>query len=823
MSWDVGMRAKCSGFLSATINERSAMNTRTTRKFKGRAVLWALVLFVTAMVAEAKTCIWSGGGTPVNGDLYWTDADNWEDGNVPEDGDTVSFAAKSSTPHRLNMNIELENLFYTNSFGAKFNGRDNQLLGLSGSGSEIVVDSAAMDWLQPIRVSANAKLAISNSTQISLKSPCRFSGSGEVEKTGSGAVNFYLQNEGFSGMWRFRSGEYKTANNLDYALGSSSAVAHFYSSALFRPRGTVRYRNALFFHDCNPRVYRTATFDGDVTFISEQSNGKVFYLEGCRDSAWYSEESPPAFVMNGAVVVDESLYTGHIVPCSNGITDYFAEFNGTLNLGSYYLEFEPKNVASDRGYVRINTPIVTTHSIGLMATYSGTVFYCGADEVLGGSGHMLQFGRSNRNSDNLCLDLCGHNQTVGRLLFNQKDGYTTSGSITSSNGPATLFVKSINDGTGHHTVFALDGEVSLSLEKGDATWVSDFMFSGGSTTGWIFSDYPACNLTQAAFTNLSGISLRGTGIAFVNSTTALKSGVKFDFDNLTTGYLRVDTGVSLRASQVVNGDVDVAEGIYCRAGAGVVGATEVSWLGGDGYNGTVTVLAHDPVLVWTGAGDGSLTDAANWGANESPDLTDSSLTLDFRRATAANPVVLSGTIAPVATITSGDVNKGTPHFAGEGTLVLGGTAVETNNLVFTGNASLTYNGTGTLVLKGSVSSTMGTLTVASGKVVLDSSAWYGEISIASGAELEVLSSCGTSVFTMESGKTRCKIQLDGCLALSEGVEAEAKSLMIGGESAHADRTYGSGESSAMVKDDTHFAGKGTIFAHRIPGMVMIIK
>ena len=168
-------------------------------------------------------------------------------------------------------------------------------------------------------------------------------------------------------------------------------------------------------------------------------------------------------------------------------------------------------------------------------------------------------------------------------------------------------------------------------------------------------------------------------------------------------------------------------------------------------------------------------------------------------------------------------NKGTPHFAGEGTLVLGGTAVETNNLVFTGNASLTYNGTGTLVLKGSVSSTMGTLTVASGKVVLDSSAWYGEISIASGAELEVLSSCGTSVFTMESGKTRCKIQLDGCLALSEGVEAEAKSLMIGEESARADRTYGSGESSAMVKDDTHFAGKGTIFAHRIPGMVMIIK
>ena len=249
----------------------------------------------------------------------------------------------------------------------------------------------------------------------------------------------------------------------------------------------------------------------------------------------------------------------------------------------------------------------------------------------------------------------------------------------------------------------------------------------------------------------------------------------------------------------------------------------IPWLGGDGYNGTVTVLAHDPVLVWTGAGDGSLTGAANWGANESPDLTDPSLTLDFRRATSANPIALSGVVAPAAAITSGDINQGAPHFTGEGTLVLDGTTVETNSLVFTGNASLTYNGTGTLVLKGSVSSTTGTLTVASGKVILDGSAWHGNVVVMSSAELEVLSSCGPSVFTGESGASRCTLRLDGRLSLGAGVSAEAKAAWIGGCLAHRDKTYGSSESAAVMRDDVHFAGSGTLVSRSVPGMMMIVK
>ncbi len=60
-------------------------------------------------MAEARVCVWTGGGTTEV--LQWSDSANWEDGAVPQDGDTVSFDAKSATQHRLDKNLALENLF----------------------------------------------------------------------------------------------------------------------------------------------------------------------------------------------------------------------------------------------------------------------------------------------------------------------------------------------------------------------------------------------------------------------------------------------------------------------------------------------------------------------------------------------------------------------------------------------------------------------------------------------------------------------------------------------------------------------------------------
>ena len=808
------------------------MKTITTGSIVMKRTLWTLALSLSTFVAEAKVCVWSGGGTPHdNGHLYWTDSGNWVDGNVPADGDTVSFEAKAATGIRLGKALTLENLFFTNAVGATCYGDRNHILTLTGADSEIVIGSTRAYWRVPLRVNPDAELKIDSAGTVDFNDIAIFYGSGEIVKVGSGPIFLYTSSPDFSGTWRFRNGEVTIAQAVEYPFGSTVATVHIYgantaegTSATFVNRKTARFANAFFIHDCNIRTFSTATFDGDVTFISEQKDSRAFQLDGSWNTTHSSAVSPPGYIFNGAVTFDTaSPFTGYFQPYVNGTADFFIEFNGTMNNGARRLELARKN-NSDSGAVYINTPIVTTASTSLYAYGSEVKFYCGADEVLGGNGKDISFGDKNKNSENLLLDLCGHDQTVSRLFFTQSDGYLTSGSITSSKGPATLYSTRVYNGSDNHRMLSLDGEVSLSLEKGNANQFPDFVFSGGSTTGWILSNYPACDFTQAAFPNLSGIALRGTGIAFVNSTTALKSGIKLDFDNLTTGYLRVDTGVSLTASQVLTGNVDVAAGTYCRTGAGVEGATEVPWLGGDGYNGTVTVLAHDPVLVWTGAGDGSLTGAANWGANESPDLTDPSLTLDFRRATSANPIALSGMVTPAATITSGDIGQGTPHFTGNGTLVLGGTGVETNNYIFVGNASLTYNGTGTLVLKKSASTGTGTLRVASGgKVVLDGSTWYGTIVVESGAELEVLSSCGSSVFAPASGENLCTVELDGRLALGADVAAVVKKLKINGKPVFPGKTRGSSESTADVQDDVHFAGGGTVVSLSRLGLLISIQ
>ena len=294
--------------------------------------------------------------------------------------------------------------------------------------------------------------------------------------------------------------------------------------------------------------------------------------------------------------------------------------------------------------------------------------------------------------------------------------------------------------------------------------------------------------------------------------------MKLEFDSMSTGCLRVDTGVNIDAAQVIYDNVDVPAGTYCRTGAGVAGATDAAWLGGGtGYDGTVTVAAHNPSLVWTGAGDRTLSNAANWGANESPDLTDSSLTLDFRRANAEAPVVLSGRVAPACVLTSGDISQGAPTFSGDGTLALSGSGVATNNFAFSGAASFEWNGPGTLCLKEPSTST-GTLVVNGGKVVLLSgSAWAGDVQVAAGATLAVEGGRDSEAFSATS-----KVRIYGMLELGSGVDETVGALFVDGRLARRLKTYGSTESGAIVCDGSHFAGAGTIRSDAVKGMKVIL-
>lgn len=790
-------------------------------------LLLALVCASCAAMAEARVCVWTGGGTTEV--LQWSDSANWEDGAVPQDGDTVSFDAKSATQHRLDMNLALENLFYTNSFGATFNCLSNRKLSLAGTKSEVVVTySSGMNWLVPVQLADEAKLKISGS--VAFKNPCDISGSGEIEKVGAGNLDFYRQNS-FAGTWHLRNGKIRTYGSMvENPLGSSGAVAHIYGSnaatgadATFLCNSAVSFDNRFFFHDVGVSTYQTAVFNGDLTFVSEQKNNAAFYLDGAFASNYHSESSPPGFIINGNVICDDSAYTCRVLPRAYGVTDFLIEFNGALGLGTRSLELAVKTDGTDYGTVYVNSPISTSAAIGLIASGSGTEFHCGAANVLGGSDKDLGLGIANKSSSAL-LDLRGHDQTVRRLWFVQNDGYATSGSITSSEGPATLFSTAVYNGTDHHNVFSLDGEVSLSLKKGNANQYYPFVFSGGATTGWILSDYNSCDLTAAAFPNLGGIALEGAGIAHVGATTALKSGVKFEFRSLTTGHLQVDSGVSINAAQVLVDSVEVPAGTYCRPGAGIAGATEAAWLGGgEGCDGTVTIAAHNPIYIWTGNGaDGSLSTAANWSGGVAPDLSSAAATLDFRYASAGKPITLSGTVTPACAIVDATpFEKGSLKFDGSGSLALSGSGVTTNDWVFSDSASLVWDGPGTLVLAGA-SLTTGTVSVVAGKVVIAAGEWLGGASVAANAELEVESACGSGVFGEDDeGLNRAVLSLDGRLTLGDGIAACAKRMQIGGASVHG--TYGSSSSDAKNKDDVHFGGTGTVSTFSVPGMAIIVR
>ena len=803
----------------------------TLPKSTNNKLLLALVCALCVATTDARVCVWTGGGTPASalgGDLLWTDPGNWKDGAVPQDGDTVSFDEKNTTKHRLNKNLTLENFFYTNSLGTVFNGKSDQILTLTGSKSEIVVTySKGMSWYAPIHLDDEAKLKISGS--VAFKNPCDISGSGEIEKVGTGNLDFYRQNS-FTGTWYLRNGKIRVYGaTCENPLGSSDAVAHIYgknettgANATFAVYATASYDNRFFLHDAGVSTYRTATFNGDMTFVSEQKNSAAFILDGAYDADYYIASSPPGFIINGDIFCDDSAYTCRVMPrASYGATDFFIEFNGALNLGTKSLDLTTRTYDTDRGALYINSPISTTSSIGLSIYGNQTKFYCGAENVLGGKD--LSFGVS-EHSSNVMLDLCGHDQTVRKLMFVQDVGYTTSGSITSSGGPATLFVTRVNNASEHHNVVALDGEVSLSLKKDNTSKdYYPFVFTGGTTTGWILSDYNSCDLTAAAFPNLGGIALEGAGIVHVGATTALKGGVKFEFRSLTTGHLKVDSGVSISAERVLVDVVDVPPGTYCRPGAGIVGATEVAWLGGENCNGTVTVAEHDPVFIWTGNGaDGSLSTGANWGGGVAPDLSSAAATIDFRYASSDKPVVLSGRVTPACTIVDATAfEKGVLTFSGDGALVLSGDGVVTNSYIFTDHTSLVWNGPGTLVLMGA-SSTSGTVSVAAGKVVVAAGKWQGGASVAANAELEVMSDCGSGVFGEDDVGLNCAVlSLDGRLTLGDGIVASVKRMQLGGASAYG--TYGSSSSDAKRKDDVHFGGFGIVSILSVPGMSIIVR
>lgn len=499
------------------------------------------------------------------------------------------------------------------------------------------------------------------------------------------------------------------------------------------------------------------------------------------------------YVFNGDFIVDNSIGDGRPLFYNYGNPDgvKVSFFGAKTQFGAKGLQFSKQNGIAGSS-VHLGSPMTTRCTDAFYTFYDKDHFFCDCTNVFP-SGKYLCVNENNKNMTGAFLDLQGYDQTIDLIWPFYSDGYTTDFSFRSTGAPATLRIGPwLNNNYPYRLMPSLDGAISLFIFK-NSNPSGAYSFKGGDTTGVLASDYVPLDLAGAEFPNLGGVDISGTAKLFVSTDTVLGEDVEFDLHDRSSCFVRVEKGHDVKVARVIADNVDVPAGTYCRPA--MTTGIEVNWMGRDNtsqdFNGTVTIAEHDPVLVWTGAaGDGLLLTAGNWGANIVPDLDDEKLTLDFRRATAQTPIVLSGVFAePACSFSFGKYGNVVPVFAGDGTFVIGGEGVRTNGFAYTEEVSLTYNGSGTLVLKNVAPQTSGTLTVASGKVVLDHSAWHGRIIIAAEAELEVLSNCGPQPFgDVGTDAAAPKIDLRGKLTLGEGLFVSVLELDIDGALARRNKT-----------------------------------
>ena len=780
----------------------------------------AAVVAASSLLAEPVTRIWKGGTLNANDEQPWSESANWENG-CPVNGDSVVITNTVAKNTRQDIkSLELVNMFYVDDgVGAAILGSP---VTLTGEKSFIRATTKTVHTYLGINLTDDAVFRFDGDGTVCLANNNLLSGTGTVIKEGA-AKYFYANYEqpDFDGVWELKTGTIYIENGKSipvHPLGSSKCRIRVYGADCAAGAGTSAGLNItraaaldgdLFLYDrAGVTVYQTVTFNGDV-HIARSANTKTTPFSGYLDASKNDDAYPAGFVFNGDFKVQDgglfSFYNYGYGP------RFLIEFNGEhANFGGSNFAISKQvqgGVQASGSVIRARAAISTVSGKSLFTFNSQDRFFCEKPNVLSAD-RDVNFGTSSTSTFGAILDLQGNDQTVGATLFYGGPNGENDSIITSSTGPATYHTSVNAGGKAYRTVPYLNGQVSYDI-RGSSSNAGAYPFKGGNTTGWIKSCWPI-NLATT-MPNLGGIEVYGNCVATITADTSVNEGARLDVHDLTNGYVSVAADVDFKTGGVTFNDVDLPAGTYDKTAA---------WIKGDG---TATVAAHDPMLVWTGKGaDAGLLTAGNWGANTAPDLTDTALTLDFRRATAETPIALTGTVAPACVLSSGPIGQGRPTFAGTGTLVLADAGTVTNNYAFTGSSALTWNGTGTLVLKGSASTTDGTLTVASGKVVLDASSWVGKVVVASGAELEVLTNCGSEVFGAADGNS-CVVELDGKLTLGEGIAASVKELYVAGKLVRRNKTYGSTESPAEKADDVYFGGTGTILSQTPTGLLLLFR
>ena len=776
----------------------------------------AIVMFAAALSSacvHAKSCVWTGAGDGA----FWSDAANWQDDAKPANGDTVTISVTPTAVSQMTNDIANLTLaefnFSVNTQPCNLYGERLTLSGDSSMTFALASNAKNQYVYMPFHIGSGATLSVTTASGPSIQWYGEISGQGDFRKKGPRQISMLSGNGSHSGNWYLEDGIfYIYTDPTVFGTGSvhvygQNKTAGTSASASLQIRNNLTLDNDIhIYYHTSIVSFRGVTLNGDLTFHSGNSGeeGRLHtYTETDGGKTYYGH-----FQLNGTVRLDPAMNAGKISLYTSS-TNHWIRFAGPeLDLSGRPFQWSSDGTFYFACPVR-NTP--TDGNYALLFVYNRKVVL-ERDNVFPESAY-IYFGHTRTNAFGT-LDLNGHSQRIGRMGFSQPDAdhlavnpaLTNDSVITTSGGPATLTLTAY---TGTTLLTRLEGDLSLDFESGvDPNVRYSTTFPEGFThtmTGTIATRNFSVFYMRGNFPNLSKLEISNTGTLYFDTQSgvdAMNPNVIVDVHDLdptsmdssqryTNGYISVSGGMNLNVGHVLYDEIDLPAGRYVKQ---VSGNPEPRWMQSGG--GSLTILDHDPLWVWTGKGDGeTLTDAANWATNASPATAAGRALLDFRHPVPAAGLTLDGELAIAGM--RGDTNTALTVFGGTGTLTISGATANSLPARFTGGASVVYAGTGRQTFTGGRSDTAGRLSVQSGSVAFaDGFDWgtNGMVSVISGAKL----------------------------ALAEGVHAHTADLRLDG-ACTKNGTWGSTASAAARTSDMFFEGPGDIENLRVPGTMLILR
>lgn len=107
-------------------------SSRTAYRCALKRIAVAAASLAALLAADAKTCVWTGAEA-IDGFLYTNNSANWQDGQVPVEGDTVVISPTSSNVIIWTFSFSMENFYYTNTCGGVITANSGCKISVTGT------------------------------------------------------------------------------------------------------------------------------------------------------------------------------------------------------------------------------------------------------------------------------------------------------------------------------------------------------------------------------------------------------------------------------------------------------------------------------------------------------------------------------------------------------------------------------------------------------------------------------------------------------------------------------------------------------------------